>query len=830
MTINQTFSLKKLQLRIFFCNFALYIVCIKIKGHHLDKNLVMRKSIYISLVTLVIMVLYSLPLRSQTKTEDLGNIWIVTIDKSGSMKDGKSDSKLRSECAYVLSAIDRYDEYIDFQKDRFFIFHTGLHNQYRGGIRNSTILKNALSPDSSFTDLFIHPEGEQYRSLKNKKQLRQLISARLQQDFIYQWSFVSQIRVTALDKALCYLSEHNLNDSYLNIFILTITDDADANDQWKNDYRAIKSASRVRLEELNDLQEKLIYNGLTGRGNGELEELEEDDKLGIHVYLYKYCSKQQLFDDKYLADEISSNISLEHTGANKLLVGLNEKDYQGVSVVYWQIDTIKINGKIDAIHVPHKYFVGDTQLSLSEDISNLKVNHVDIVGRVQVQYQDSILGSHYKDIPFYIQSKYLVSQYQHKSFVWLICLISIAFICFLVFYYVILPKSVIFSVYLPDSKKVVIRHGYRFSYPSQVPLLLLTSYRHQYDYLVNNNSQISIESINGNEIRDKKILIVSRIPLNLENPVFIADVYNRYIDCSSDMSDALKYDYSQTIQSHLVERYNNQDPKYSDFTRWIFDVVNKVYPRYYYEIDPSATQSQYTIESPLRSHTLFLIDFQKAQKNVDPIAEKILMAYYSDRTYGRADAVLAVNKSDADGIAIDICLIEQKNNGVPCISNVSHIYHHLIKDGISDDKLVVVINHLKRLLHRTIGARKIVLLDKFDDVRGSNDVHHFNVSKPVYNRFIMFIEANEKSRSQLVYSPFAPYSKFVSLHPTKHAGYLYDVIIPVSNPQISKLRKLSNDVVHLNSGTLQRLEFEGNEEYPTEIILGQNKINIEVSH
>lgn len=775
-------------------------------------------------------VISSLTTYAQPITEDLGNIWIVTIDKSGSMKDGKSDSKLRGECAYVLSIIDTYDDYINFKKDRFFIYQTGLYNQYQRGNRNSTKLMNALSPDTSFSDLFIHPVGEQYRPLKNKKQLREVISSRLLQDYIYQWSFVSQIRVTALDKTLCYLADHNLNDTYLNIFILTITDDADANDQWKNDYRAIKSANRARLEELNDLQEKLIYNGLTGRGNGELEELAVDDKLGIHVYLYKYCSKQQLFDDKDLADEISSHLSLEHAGANKLVVGLNEKDFQGVSVVYWQIDSIKINGKIDTIYVPQKYFIGGTQLSLSENISNLKFNYIDIAGKVQVQYQDSILGSHYKDIPFYVQSKFLASQYQHKSFVWLIYLIAMAFICFVLFYYVILPKSVIFSIYLPDSRKVVIRHGYRFSYPSQVPLVLLTSYRHQYDYLVNNNSYVSIESITGFDFRDKKILVVSRVPLNLENPIFIADVYNRYIDCSLEMSDALKYDYSKTVQNHLVTRYNSQNPQYSDFIRWLFDIVNKISPRYYYEIVPSDTQAQYTIESPLRSRTLFLIDSQKAQKNVDPIAEKVLRTYYSDRTYGRADAVLAVNKSDADGIAIDICLIEQKNNGVPCISNVSHIYHYLIKDDISNDELVVVINHLKRLLYRTIGTREIVLLDKFDDAMGGNDVHHFNVSKPVYNRFIMFVEANEKSRSQLVYSPFAPYSKFVSLHPTKHAGYLYDVIIPVSNPQISKLRKLSNDIVHLNSGTIQRLEFEGNEEYPTEIILGQNKINVEVSH
>lgn len=777
-----------------------------------------------------LLIVYSLSSYAQPMTEDLGNVWVVTIDKSGSMKDGKSDSKLRDECAYVLYVIDQYCEYIDFKKDRFFIYHTGLHNQYQKGVRNSTILKNALSLDSTFTDLFVHPYGEQYRSFKNYKHLRQVLSASLRTDFIYQWSFVSQIRVTALDKALGYLSEHNLNDSYQNIFILTITDDADANDQWKNDYRAIKSANRARLEELNDLQERLIYNGLTGRGNGELEELAVDDKRGIHVYMYKYSSKQQLFDDRNLANEVSSCLSIEHTGANKLLVGLNKKEFQGMSVVYWQIDSIKVNGKLDTAHVHHKYLIGDAQLSLSDDISSLNFNRIDIVGKVQVYYQDSILGYHYKDVPFYIKGKYVASQKQHKSFVWLIGLMILVLISMVVYYFAILPQKIIFSIYLPDNKKVIVKHGYRVSYPSQVSLLLQTNYRNQQDYLINNNSYISVEQIEDLNIADKKILVVSKVPLNLENPVFIADVYTRYIDCSAEMADALRFDYSQSMQSRLVKHYNNQTSQFSNFIRWLFDMVNKLCPRYYYEINPSDAQTQYTIESPLRSHTLFLIDLQKAPKDYNPIVEKILGTYYSNRKYGKAEAVLSVNKSDAEETVIDICLIEQKINGVPCVSNVSHIYHCRIKESISNEELDIVVNRLKKLLHHSVGTRRIVVINKLDDVLGVNDICHFTVSKPVYSRFIVFIEANEKRRSQLVYSPFVPYSKFVSLHPTKYAGYLYDAIFPMSNLYIAKLRRLSNDIIRLNSGTIQRLEFEGNEEYPTAIILGQNKINIEVSH
>lgn len=770
---------------------------------------------------------------AQPKTEDLGNVWIITIDKSGSMKDGKSDGKFKNECSYALSLIDKFrlDTLICFNKDRFFVYHTGLFNQYENkSLRSNVKIANVLSSDSSFTDLFIHPYKNQYRLFKNYSLLKNSISTSLlHTSYVYKWSFVSQISVTALDKALNYLAEHGYNDSYQDIYILTITDDADANDQWKNDYRVIKSANRARLEELNSLQEKLIYNKLTGKGCGELEEMEEDDQQGIHVYLYRYRSKQQLEDDTELAKEISANFSFEHVGANKIIIGLDKSSFLGNSVVYWQIDTVKVNGEVDTNQISQKYEIGETELNLSNDISNLRFNHIDIAGKIQILYQDSILGSHYKDIPFYIQKKFVASQTQHKSFMWILLLIAIVLICFLVYYFVILPQKIIFVLYLPDNRKISIKHGYKYSYASQVPLMLQTSYRYQQDYIINNNTYISVAPVKDLNITDNKIIIVSKVPLNLENPVFIADVFDRYVDCSSEMSDALQYDYMHTIQSRLIHKYSTQNAQLLSFTRWLFDVSNRLYPRYYYEINSSNTITQYTIESPLRSRTLFLLDFQKNKRHNDGIVEKMLELYYSDHRYGRADAIIATSINEAQSTSIDICLIEQKNNGVPCISNVNHIYHYS-SQSLSTDKLYDIINYLKRDLRNTLKVKRIVTLDVADESISSNGFMHYNISKPVFSRFLLFIEANENHRSQVVYSPFVPYSKFVSLRPTKYAGNLYEAILPVANNPANQLRKLSADIVRINTGTIQRLEFEGNNDNADTIILGQNKINIETDN
>lgn len=785
-------------------------------------------------------VIFSLfPLNAQAKTENLGNIWIITIDKSGSMKDGLTQSTFNKECNNLLNTLDDFklNALIDFNKDRFFIFHTGLYNQYQKPFSKTEKkhISDVLKSDKSFTELFIHPHGAQLRTIDNYTQLKKLISSEMKLPFRYRWSFVSQIRVTALDKTLNYLSQRNLNNSYQHIYILTITDDADANDQWKNDYRVIKSVQkngkRIRLEELNELQERLIYNPLTGRGNGELEEICENDKNRIHAYLYKYNSKQQLKDETELIAAISSKIAIKHVEKKSIRITLNKKNFSGDSIIYWQIDTMVINNKINQKHHPQKQVSNEIVIPLSDAISNIKFNHIDIIGKVRISYQDSILGAHYKDIPFVINDRFIASQAQHTSFVWTILTLVLAFVGFLVYYFVILPKQVIFSMYLPNNNKVSIRHGHILSYPSQVPLLLLTRNENQVDYVVNNNSNIIVSKVNDLNITDNKIIVVSKAPLCLENPVFIADVHERYIDCSSEMADALKYDYAQTIQSYLVRQYNQQqDSQLSRLTRWLFNLANSLYPIYYYEIDIANIPSQYTIETPLRSRTLFILDFQNPSTHSDWIAENILNTYYSNRNYGKADIIIAAYPNTWDTTSIDICLIEQKNNGVPCIANVNHIYHYTSSNKIPNEELNSIINDLKKEIRKTFGIMRIVILDKINTPNNAYNPQSFSILQPVYNKFILFIEANDKQKAQLVYSPLLPYRKFVSLRPSKYSGHLYEAITPYALHNNAQCRMLSNDIVRINSGTIQRLEFQGPKDNPTSIILGTNQISIETKN
>lgn len=800
------------------------------------KNIRMKTYKLYKLLFLQIILVFTLSINAQTKTEDMGNIWVVTIDKSGSMKDGLSNHAFDQECALLLRALDRFglNGLINFKRDKFLIFHTGLYNQYSNRANKTQSISDVLASKSSFADLFIHLYDKPFRSIRDYTQFKTIISNSLQLPYMYKWSFVSQIRVTALDKTLTYISENNLNESYQNIYILTITDDADANDQWKNDYRVIKSikknGKRIRLEELNNLQEKLIYNPLTGCGNGELEELDENDQHRIHAYLYKYSSKQQLNDNSKLTANINSRITANHIYDNHLKVTLKQKNFLGDSVVFWQIDTIVVNNKIVNSYNPEKSLSDEINVKLSSNFSNVKFNHVDIIGKVQISYQDSILGAHYKDIPFVINDKFIATQAQHTSFVWTILLLVLAFVGFWVYYFVILPKRVVFSMYLPNSDKVSIKHGHILSYPSQVPLLLLTKHNNQIDYVLNNNFNITVSNINDLNITDNKIIVVSKAPLNLENPVFIAGVHERYIDCSSEMADALKYDYAQTIQSYLVRQYNQQDSQLSRLTRWLFNLANSLYPRYYYEIDIANIPSQYTIESPLRSRILFLLDFQYPSTHSDWIAENILKTYYSNRNYGKADIIIAAHHNTEDTTSIDICLIEQKNNGVPCIANVNHIYHYTSSNKIPNEELNSIINDLKKEIRKTFGIKRIVILDKINTSNNAYNSQSFSISQPVYNKFILFIEANDKQKAQLVYSPLLPYRKFVSLHPSKYSGHLYEAITPYALHNNVQFRMLSNEIVRINSGTIQRLEFQGPKDNPTSIILGTNQISIETKN
>lgn len=793
-----------------------------------------QTSYYTILLLVIITSCVTLQSHGQPTMQELGNIWIVTIDKSGSMKDNKSNYQFEQDCKSTISIIDNFGikDKINFARDVFYIYNTGVcstpYKQYLSMGKQAVV--DALEKDGPFYDLFIHPFLINHR-LNNYKQLQGVIKDNLlHQPYIYRLSFVSQIRVAALQKTLELLDKKHLNNSYNNIYILTITDDADANDQWQNDYRLIKRASRNRLDEINSSQNKLIYNPLNQRGGGILEELNYNDSKSIHAYLYQYQSEQQISDCIIESSQISENISITNIQDQNLKTTLCKQECKAYQTVYWQIDSVIINGKTiptnTGTHNPDKYIKTHIPKDLLSDIN---INTVSLYGNVQALYRDSILGSHYRLIPFETH-RHLCTSTQNKIQQILLCILILFLSCLLLYLLIIRPRTLIFKIYLNDSRIVSVLRGYSNSYKRCVPIFLQISCNNNTSsYLVSHHHHIKQKHVKGLSITTDKLVIVSRVPLPMPNSVFIGDVYDAFIDHSADIPEALLFDYNHSIQKKLIDLYKHSGNRSSQIWHLLIQMANRFYPKYYYWTSETIENTQIVLESPLKKGTLFVLDRNQQCETGDSKIEQILQSYYHTHSLHQADILISKTLNKAQNtIDLDVCSMENPEKGVRSIKNVTHLYHYEFDNETRQIDLITreLIRHLKKSYKKErILCFNHTYLDTY------NQHLNFNIHHPELKSFIIFIEESGQKKSQVVYSPFKVETQFVSLKSTNTGGYLY--ISPLPSIKIMgsdfKPTRLGNNTVRINTGTTYRLEFITNQRKTkiTTIYLGQNKINIQ---
>ena len=189
----------------------------------------------IYLLTIAVYILFSMPVMAQNSAaysdvDSIGDIWVITLDKSASMKENfknrrgvVNEDKFNHECNKILNIIETWElkDSINFNVDRFFFYNTGLCDMpYKKFISiPGNRISKILSVNNSFTDLFIHESGEQYRTFKNYREFKNAMKKKLDSQYNYRLSYVSQIRVCALDKTLSYILENQKSDSFRHIYI-----------------------------------------------------------------------------------------------------------------------------------------------------------------------------------------------------------------------------------------------------------------------------------------------------------------------------------------------------------------------------------------------------------------------------------------------------------------------------------------------------------------------------------------------------------------------------------------------------------------------------------
>lgn len=792
-----------------------------------------QTSYYIIFLLVIITSCVTLQTPAQPTMQDLGNIWIITIDKSGSMKDNKSNYQFEQDCKNTISIIDNFGikNKINFARDVFYIYNTGVcstpYKQYISMGKQAVV--DTLEKDGPFYDLFIHPYFTNHR-LNSYKQLQRLIKDNLlHQPYIYRLSFVSQIRVAALQKTLEILDKKHLNESYNQIYILTITDDADANDQWQNDYRLIKRASRNRLEEINSSQNKLIYNPLSQRGGGILDELNYNDSKSIHAYWYQYQSKQQISDCVIESSQVSENISITNIQDQNIQATLCEQDSKAYRTVYWRVDSVIINGKTISTNTktysPNHYINIHIQKDILSDIS---INTVSLYGNIQAMYRDSILGSHYKLVPFE-KNTHIYTSTQKVFIQTILCILTLLLLYLLLYLLIIRPRTIVFKIYLSDNRIVSVLRGYSKSYKRCVPIFLQTMCNNTSNYLISHHHYIKQSHVKGLSITADQLVIVSRVPLPLPNSVFIGDVYDAFIDHSADIPEALLFDYNHSIQKKLIDLYKHSGNRSNQIWHFLIEMANRFYPKYYYWTNNAIEDTQLILESPLKKGTIFVLDMNQQCKTGLSQIEQILQSYYCVHSLPHADILISKTlNEEKNTIEIDVCSLENPEKGVRSIKNVTHLYHYEFENNTRHTNIIV--RELKRHLKESYKRDRILYFNHTHSDR-CNQHLCFNIRQSKLKCFILFIEESEQKMSQVVYSPFRPETPFVSLKSTNTGGYLYKSPLP----SIKMIRcdfeptRLGNDTVRINTATTYRLEFIKNQRKTkiTTIYLGQNKINIQ---
>ncbi len=528
--------------------------------------------------------------------DSLGNLWIVTIDKSGSMLWNSQQQYIFSNRFPVADNVSKrlvekpiFNE-VNYKKDKFIFFNSGILHD---------VDLNLLKFQHRFDTSFIHHTDATLHSFGDEKNLVSHIQSQLEQgDYTYRFSFVSQIRLFSIIKGLNFIKERNLTADFNHIYLITITDDADQNDQWMSDYKTVKKYAPQKLTDVNELTTKYLYNPFNSKSDvsrtGTFDEKYIDESEIPHINLYEYKTTQSA---TAFVDSVTSFLSIKAVKDYAVNLSVAKKDFESDSILFYYIESIVID---DSTYSVNKYFT-DT-ITIPTQLTNwFNYNKILVKGYFQVQYTDSILGNHFKKYEFKqsesFPSTYLTN-FVRRSGVALVILL----ILFITYIIIISPRKKLFVVYDNQGRKFTGKKGSwlygHYSYWKKIENAILS-------FVLNKENQLNSVSkkhknlIVGNHnfsLDEKTILMVSPSQLTIENQnsIFIKpfttenDIEEHHE--AKDYNLLIKSVYQRSIQFQLFRIAKKIKAKNSQFFSSILSLSNFFFKRYYYLVTLSEKQ------------------------------------------------------------------------------------------------------------------------------------------------------------------------------------------------------------------------------------------------
>ena len=719
--------------------------------------------------------------------DSIGDLWIFALDKTGSMLSERvgpyrSVSVTPQDIADdVINRLKRQGGILDcinYKQDKIAIYETGY------GFSKEDSYGHRFDCAESLDKSFIHiVQTPSPFKTNGKRGLMRVLRDKLEREnYVYQESFVSQIRVLILSRIVDYIKENNWGNSFRYIHLVIVTDDADENDQWKEDYYTIKFRSLKKFEELNMLHSKYIYSSFTQLGGGYLEERGDltDISTAKHIYLYDYITLQQ--KQQHVKDvDLLKIAPMDGKSVNVELL-LNEYESNKVDFVY--IEQMTINGQV----LPIGCYITDTTSIFLDYNNKLLKNDVKIKGQVQVQYVDSIYGPHALKMSF--DRSATVLPLSARILLNILYSILVGVLIFaIIFFAWIIPYKRVFTVYTANYIQHV-RRGYRWQWKETINPLLYTTYinkKRQLQTIFAKHPCYSIKSA-ANSTDDNTLWVIdSPYPLRYSTQLNRADSMmdiKKYIQRNDDCPIVIKSLYESWWIRHIDILLDNRYKWIRSIGRTLRRLYNILSPHYIYWGRMKDIEKSTIINSPILPGVPFFLELKILKTNFSNNSDHLLSAYYRNLSAHPAEVLITIQKEGANFVW-NVFQLQSKLHlgyGIGAAKRLMY-YEHPFIDKPACQNLII---RLKNTIKKELKTSSLYILDYSNSVVPTCEIS-FNVEDNIWMSYMYLVDDTIEGRAQMIYSPLSDTlspsnpQKMVTISQSKHDKELFTSLLPFND-------------------------------------------------
>jgi hypothetical protein len=388
------------------------------------------------------------------------------MDKSRSMTNTNPSYK-----KYVFDKLlnkELYDR-INFDTDIFIFYNSGIvyYPVTKSEFKDTEArrrLNNENKRTTSFLDAFIRVPKESTTPLQFKNaaafeaHFRKMNNKWDFKNFPYCYSFVSLIQPMSLAALLRDHKDLNLLD-FNEIIFCSITDDADQNDQWLQDYKTVRKHLYSKQKEIDSILSKLLFSQFNAKSRG----------IGSFSSYFPAIEKNRM--PKLFASTYQTRQGQKQTAAlqNSIKVSTEQKDTLTLKIKALlsgnhliKLDSVLVNDELIPISYP-LLLQEDSIQKIPVTFNNVGSNEIALRGIGQRFYTDSLLGKRIQKVVIHENHTaiYSVNSPLHPTWLFRIGMIILAIILAWIAYYIYRlhqPKCIIIG---PTGTMTIIKNGFK---------------------------------------------------------------------------------------------------------------------------------------------------------------------------------------------------------------------------------------------------------------------------------------------------------------------------------------------------------------------------------